>query len=236
MKRNRVAVIVAHPDDEVLGCGGTIARHAKAGDEVVVMILAEGATSRDAQRNQENRKAEVNELGSAARNAAKILGIHSVELQGFPDNRMDSVDLLDIVKKVEEFLGRHRPSLVYSHCAGDVNIDHRRVHQAVVTACRPTPGHSVKRILFFETPSSTEWQTPGSAPAFEPNWFVDISGTWDAKRNALRAYAQEMRPWPHPRSVEAIEALGKWRGSTVGVACAEAFMLGRGLSDEGSGL
>jgi LmbE family N-acetylglucosaminyl deacetylase len=116
-----------------------------------------------------------------------------------------------------------------THHAGDVNIDHQRVHQAVVTACRPQPGHPVRTLLFFEVPSSTEWQPPGSAPAFTPNWFVDISSTLDCKLNALDAYAEELRVWPHPRSLQAVEALARWRGATVGVEAAEAFILGRYL-------
>jgi LmbE family N-acetylglucosaminyl deacetylase len=233
VKRNRVAVIAAHPDDEVLGCGGTIARHSKVGDEVAVLILAEGVTSRKSPGKQgHNQKLELAQLGKAARAASKILGVYSLELHSFPDNRMDSVDLLDIIKRIEEFMTKHRPSIVYSHHAGDVNIDHRRIHEAVVAACRPIPGHFVKQLLFFETPSSTEWQLPGSMPAFLPNWFVDISGTWETKKSALQAYAQEMRPWPHPRSIEAIEALGKWRGSSARLPLAESFMLGRFIQSE----
>jgi len=118
---------------------------------------------------------------------------------------------------------------VYMHHAGDVNVDHRRLHEAVSTACRPTPGQTVRRLLSFEVASSTEWQPAGSAPPFQPNWFVDISAQWPRKREALAAYAGEMRPWPHARSLEALEHLAHWRGAQVGVEAAEAFCLLRQL-------
>ncbi len=224
-----VLIIAAHPDDEVLGCGGTIAKHILNGDEVHVVILAEGVTSRDKVRERESRVGELSQLAQAAQGAGRILGVHSVELHGFPDNRMDSVDLLDVVKVVETAIDRYKPDMVYTHHAGDVNIDHRIVHQAVVTACRPLPGQCVKTLLFFEVLSSSEWQTPGSAPAFLPNYFVDISNCLDKKLQALEAYESEMRPWPHPRSLEAVGNLARWHGATVGVEAAEGFVLGRKL-------
>jgi N-acetylglucosamine malate deacetylase 1 len=224
-----VLVVAAHPDDEVLGCGGTIARHADAGDQVQVLIVAEGATSRQQQRNRLQAGDELSVLAQAAQMAGSILGAAGVELLDFPDNRLDSLDRLDLIKRLEERIDRHQPQVVYVHHAGDVNVDHRRLHEAVVTACRPTPGHPVQRLLSFEVASSSEWQPPGSAPAFQPNWFVDISDQWQRKREALVAYASEMRPWPHARSLEALEHLARWRGAQVGVEAAEAFCLLRQL-------
>jgi LmbE family N-acetylglucosaminyl deacetylase len=224
-----VLIIAAHPDDEVLGCGGTIAKHVQNGDSVHVVILAEGVTSRDKVRQRENRAGELSQLEQAAHEAGWILGVRSVELYDFPDNRMDAVDLLDVVKVIETIIDKYKPDMVYAHHAGDVNVDHRIVHQAVVTACRPLPGQCVKTLLFFEIPSSSEWQTPGSAPAFLPNYFVDISGCLDRKLRALKAYEGEMRSWPHPRSIEAVEHLARWRGNSVGVQAAEGFVLGRKL-------
>ena len=226
----RVLVVAAHPDDEVLGCGGTIARHADAGDQVQVLIVAEGATSRQEQRNRNQASDELSALAHAAQKAGAILGAQGVELLGLPDNRLDSLDRLDLIKQIEERIARHQPQVVYVHHSGDVNIDHRRLHEAVVTACRPIPGQPVRRLLSFEVASSTEWQPPGSAPAFQPNWFVDISAQWLRKREALEAYASEMRPWPHARSLEALEHLASWRGAQVGVEAAEAFCLLRQLS------
>ncbi len=224
-----VLVVAAHPDDEVLGCGGTIARHADAGDQVQVLIVAEGATSRQQQRDRLQAGDELSTLAQAAQTAGSILGAAGVELLDLPDNRLDSLDRLDLIKRIEQHIDRHQPQLVYVHHAGDVNVDHRRLHEAVVTACRPTPGHPVRRLLSFEVASSSEWQPPGSAPAFQPNWFVDISVQWQRKREALVAYASEMRPWPHARSLEALEHLARWRGAQVGVEAAEAFCLLRQL-------
>ena len=226
---NRVLVVAAHPDDEVLGCGGTIARHADAGDQVQVLIVAEGATSRQEQRNRLDAGDELSALAQAAQTAGSILGAAGVELLDLPDNRLDSLDRLELIKCIEQHIDRHQPQVVYLHHAGDVNVDHRRLHEAVVTACRPMPGQPVRRLLSFEVASSTEWQPPGSAPAFQPNWFVDISAQWPRKREALAAYASEMRPWPHARSLEALEHLARWRGAQVGVAAAEAFCLLRQL-------
>lgn len=223
----RILVIAAHPDDEVLGCGGTIARHVQQGDEVHVLILAEGLTSRDGQRNREKFEGELSLLAQSAQEANRLLGVHSLALHDFPDNRMDSIDLLDVIKVIEKHLAIYTPDAVYTHHAGDVNVDHRVVHQAVVTACRPFPGQSIKRLLFFEISSSTEWQVPASAPAFLPNYYVDVSQTLSLKMHALEAYESEMRPWPHPRSLQAVEYLARWRGATVGVGAAEAFILGR---------
>jgi N-acetylglucosamine malate deacetylase 1 len=224
-----VLVIAAHPDDEVLGCGATIAKHSQQGDTVHVRILAEGVTSRDQQRHREERRVELSHLEMAARRAAEILGVSSLQLHDFPDNRMDSCDLLDIVKVVEQAIADCRPEIIYTHHQGDLNIDHQRIHEAVVTATRPLPGSLVKTLLCFEVASSTEWRVHNSALAFMPNWFVDVSQTLPLKLEALAAYATEMRPWPHARSIEALEYLARWRGSTVGVAAAEAFIVGRNL-------
>ena len=142
---------------------------------------------------------------------------------------MDTVALLDITKAVEALIAEYSPEMVLTHHAGDVNIDHRRLHDAVVTACRPQKGKSVNTLLCFEVPSSTEWQLPGSGPVFAPNWFVDISSTLDRKLLALDAYAAELRDWPHPRSRQGVEHLVRWRGATVGVDAAESFVLGRQL-------
>jgi LmbE family N-acetylglucosaminyl deacetylase len=163
----------------------------------------------------------------AAESAADVLGVASIHSLDLPDNRLDAIELLDIVKQIESAVRRHRPAIVLTHHAGDVNIDHRIVHEAVVTACRPQPNRSVRTLLFFEVPSSTEWQTPGSAPPFLPNWFVDVSATLTRKLQALEAYRDELRDFPHPRSLQGAEALARWRGASVGVLAAEAFILGR---------
>jgi LmbE family N-acetylglucosaminyl deacetylase len=143
---------------------------------------------------------------------------------------MDTIPLLDIVKVIEGLIEESQPDTLLTHHAGDVNVDHRRIHEAVIAACRPQPGHPVRTLLCFEVPSSTEWQLPNTAPHFCPNWFVDISDTFDIKMAALKAYAEELRAWPHPRSLQGVEHLARWRGATVGVNAAEAFILGRQLA------
>lgn len=224
----RVLVLAAHPDDEVLGCGGTIAWHVDQGHEVAIHLMAEGATSRTDVPDRVAMSSELEGLRRSAREAAAILGA-SITFDSYPDNRMDSVDLLDVVKSVERVIAEFEPERIYTHHSGDVNIDHRIVHQAVVTACRPMPGQCVRSLLFFESPSSTEWQPAASSSMFAPNWFVSIASTMDRKRAALKAYASEMRGFPHPRSLEAIEHLACWRGASAGVPAAEAFMLGRAV-------
>ena len=224
-----VHVIAAHPDDEVLGCGGVIAKHVIQGDEVHVLILAEGITSRGEKRDHKNRKTELSELSKSANEAHRILGSTSLKMLDFPDNRMDSVDLLDIIKVIELEIIEKKTDTIYTHHQGDLNIDHRLTHQAVVTACRPVPEQEVYRIINFEIPSSTEWQTPTSESAFVPNCFVNITDTLKLKLNALKAYEGEMREWPHSRSIQALEHLARWRGASSGFDAAEAFMIIRDL-------
>jgi LmbE family N-acetylglucosaminyl deacetylase len=226
--QRRILVVAAHPDDEVLGCGGTLAKFAAAGSAVNVSFMSDGVTSRPADSDTHQREREARK--AAAMRAGAILGVQNLTFGVFPDNRMDSVALLDITREIEDLIAKIRPDTVLTHHAGDLNIDHRRVHEAVVTACRPQPGHSVRTLLSFEVPSSTEWHLGGSAPAFLPNWFEDITATLDRKLAALDAYEAELRDWPHPRSRKSVEYLARWRGATVGAQAAEAFMLGRQLA------
>lgn len=225
-----VLVVAAHPDDEVLGCGATMAKHVADGDEVHVVILAEGLTSREQKRNiTDEQQLKLQELHKTARQANAALGVFSLNLHSLPDNRMDSLELLDVVKIIESYISQYRPDTVYTHHLGDVNIDHKITHQAVVTACRPFPGQPVKTLLFFEVASSTEWQVAKGDCPFVPNWFVDVSNTIELKKQALSFYSGEMREYPHPRSIIAVEHLARWRGASVGVEAAEAFILGRSL-------
>jgi LmbE family N-acetylglucosaminyl deacetylase len=225
----RIVVIAAHPDDEVLGCGATMAWHVARGDRVDVLIVAEGVTSRDSRRDELSRAEALRQLRETARSANDVLGTSNLEFGGYPDNRLDSVDLLDIIKTVESFLARVSPAVIYTHCGSDLNVDHRIVSQAVSTASRPMPGVETRTLLNFEVASSTDWQTSGAFPPFVPNWFVDVSATLAKKVEALTVYSEEMRPWPHARSIKAIEHLARWRGATVGVDAAEAYVVGRHL-------
>lgn len=220
-------VIAAHPDDEILGAGGYVAKLSKTGEEVHHLILAEGATSRDTQRDASAHSSELSELARCAEKAAEIVGASSVALEAFPDNRMDGIELLDVVKVIEQHITKHRPHRVLTHANSDVNIDHRVIHDAVIAATRPQPGNAIRELLFFEIMSSTEWRPPSSLPPFAPNLFVDISNHLETKLKALRAYDAEMREWPHARSIEALEHLARLRGATIGVAAAEAYAVGR---------
>ena len=223
-------IIAAHPDDEVLGCGGSMAKWSRDGSEMHVLIMAEGATSRDKSRDRVARQKELSHLAQSASKAGEILDVQSVELLNFPDNRMDSVDLLDVVKAIEDYVKKLQPEVVVMHHSGDLNIDHQIVHQAVMAAIRPQPSHCVKRILSFEVPSATEWKSPTAGNPFVPNWFEDISDTLELKIKALEAYKTEMREWPHARSVEAVKHLAKWRGASVGFEAAESFIILRQLN------
>lgn len=223
----RVLVVAAHPDDEVLGVGGTIIRHAQTGDTVRILLMAEGLTSRTDQRDVMNFQAELDALHKNAQSVAHTLGAESIKLAKFPDNRMDSVELLDVVKFIEKEIDDFHPEIVYTHHAGDVNIDHLQTHNAVVTACRSLPGNNVNELYFFETPSSTEWQMQTSDKAFLPALYVDISSAFEQKIKALELYDSEMRDYPHPRSYKAVEILARYRGYAVGIELAEAFSVGR---------
>lgn len=222
-----VLVVAAHPDDEVLGCGGAIAKHAQRGEDVAVCFLSDGVTSRE---SEADHAPELHRRRAAALEAARILGVTEVRFGSLPDNRMDSIDLLTIARAVEAHIREFAPATVYTHFTGDLNVDHRLTHEAVMTACRPQPTSGVVTVLQFETTSSTEWRAPSASFAFQPDWFVDIDATLDTKLEALDAYAEEMRPWPHARSREALEHLARWRGATIGRAAAEAFVLARHIA------
>jgi N-acetylglucosamine malate deacetylase 1 len=218
-----VLVVAAHPDDEVLGCGGTIARHVEAGDSVHLIFLADGETSRGA------GKAEVARREAAANRAAEELGAHRPHFLRLPDQRLDSINLIDVVRALEGAIGGLSPRLVYSHHSSDLNLDHRVAAQAVLTGFRPLPGSPVAEIRAFEVPSSTEWSFGVMSTVFTPNLFIDITRTLPQKLRALGAYAGEIRPFPHPRSREAIEASAMRWGSVAGCERAEAFQIIRSI-------
>ncbi|MCW7482143.1 PIG-L deacetylase family protein [Leptospira kanakyensis] len=228
--KQTILTIAAHPDDEVLGCGGTMARLAEEGNVVHVFILAEGLTSREEKRDRESKLSELNTLSNNAKNANGLLGAKSVELFDFPDNRMDSLDRLDIIKVVERKIGEIQPTVIFTHFGNDLNIDHRVTNDAVVTACRSYPNQIVKELYFFEVPSSTEWQIATGMAVFQPNVFFHLTREQMHKKiEALKIYESEMREFPHSRSIEAVEAIAKWRGASCGHVWAESFVLGRML-------
>ena len=226
----RVLVVASHPDDEVLGCGGTMAVHTDNGDVVDVLIVVEGATSRDAKRDTGKQAKALTALQQSACDAAAVLGAREPHFLGLPDNRLDGMELLEVIKPIEALINELKPQVIYTQHGGDLNVDHRIVHQAVVTACRPAPGTSVRAIYGYETASSTEWASSTMGGAFHPVRFVDISKTLERKRKALECYASEMRPFPHARSFEGLEALARWRGVSTGLEAAEAFTVVREIA------
>lgn len=212
-----VLVIAAHPDDEVLGCGGTIARHSHNGDSVNVLFVADGETSRNG-ASPDLRRHE------PAIRASKTLGAGPPTFLDLPDQRLDSVSLLDIIQKIEPIIASLQPTVIYTHHGGDLNSDHRIVHQAALTALRPLPHSNYRGIFAFETASSTEWATGSIGKSFRPSHFVDISEFLDIKIEALEAYDPEMRAFPHARSYAAIKSLAAVRGAHSGLEAAEAFL------------
>jgi LmbE family N-acetylglucosaminyl deacetylase len=222
-----IMVVAAHPDDEVLGCGGTMATLAKE-NNVIVAILGEGATSRDEDQTEAPDDA-VSKLQKEARSAASILGVSEVVFGGLPDNRFDSRPLLDLIKIVEGWLEHFQPEVIYTHHGGDLNIDHTQTFRAVLTATRPMEGHSVRDLYSFEVASSTEWAFQSISPAFVPNTFADITNAIEQKINALAAYEGEVRPFPHPRSSDNLRATARKWGAASGFGYAEAFQLIRSI-------
>lgn len=216
---NCVLVVAAHTDDEALGCGGTIARHVEEGDTVYAVFMADGVSSRKGVVEEDFKGRH-----SAAESAREILGIKENFYLGLPDNRMDSIPLIDIVQKLESIIDTLKPNIVYTHHNGDLNVDHRITHQAVMTASRPMPGASVREIYGFEVISSTEWASQLVQP-FIPMVFVNIGKYLDRKLVALEMYHSEMRSPPHSRSAQHIESLALHRGYSIGADAAEAFTL-----------
>lgn len=220
----KILVVAAHPDDEVLGCGGTIARLTKKGAEVNIAILGEGVTSRYKDREEADFE-EMEELYDSSREAAKILGAKSVTLLKLPDNRFDSLPLLDVVKVVEDLIHKFKPDTIFTHGSGDLNIDHRVTFEAVLTASRPVNEHKVSALYCFKALSSTEWSFDQLGDGFRPNVFVDIKETLELKKKALQAYKNEIRSFPHPRSLEILRADTEKSGSCAGLEACEEFQL-----------
>jgi len=214
---NKVLIIVAHPDDEVLGCGATIAKHTQNGDTVQTVFIADGFSSRE---NSSNRD-------SSAYKASEILGCEKPVFLNFPDNQLDTISLLRIVKEVEKSIEDFQPSIIYTHHFGDLNIDHQITHKAVMTACRPQPNFCVKEIYSFEILSATHWQSPSMGAAFNSNYFINVSGFMEKKIKALQHYDNEMQEYPHARSYESVVNLAKFRGSLAGIKVAEGFFIER---------
>jgi len=224
-------LVVAHPDDEILGVGATMHKLIHEFDaHVHVVILGEGITSRSEQRNTEQWKKELEIHRENIKNAQNKIGYQSVSIYEFPDNRFDSIELLDIIKVIEKEKNNFNPEIIFAHHGGDLNIDHQRTFEAVMTACRPMEHEKVKAIFTFETPSGTEWRASSDPKHFIPNTFIEIcEDDLDAKINAMECYEFEKRKYPHPRSPEALKILAQRWGVAVGKSYAEAFCLVRSV-------
>lgn len=223
---SKVLVVAAHPDDETLGCGGTMAALAQGGAEVAVLVLGEGISSRyDAPGGA--RAEEIEALWDNCRKACDVLGANEPVFAGLPDNRFDTVALLDIVKVIEKTVSGFQPQLVLTQHGGDLNIDHVLTFRATMTALRPVATPFVETVLAYEAPSSTEWAHGQFSPSFEPGVFFDISETMERKLEAMGVYETEDRPFPHPRSRRALQVLAETRGVAAGVTAAEGFSLVR---------
>ncbi|MEK6925709.1 MAG: PIG-L deacetylase family protein [Nanoarchaeota archaeon] len=218
----KVLVIAAHPDDEVLGCGATIAKHVKQGDIVDVLILGDGITARyeESELNNPEVIEKVKAINGHAFNASKVLGVNQLEIKGFHCTRFDKFPLRDFVGIVEKKIKEFKPDRVYTHGPNDVNIDHGIVYKAVQTATRPMTPSFVKEVFLMEILSGTEWNFLES---FRPDHYIDVVDTIQLKVDALREYSSEKREFPHPRSDEGIIILAKKKGSEVGLKYAEAF-------------
>ncbi|MFH1890124.1 MAG: PIG-L family deacetylase [Candidatus Kuenenbacteria bacterium] len=220
----KILVVTAHPDDELLGVGATILKHIDKGDEINILILSDGETSKDSHQDIEGR-------ASQAKQVADFLGVKELFLKQLPDQKFDTVPLLEINKIIEGVVKQVEPHIVYTHAPNDLNLDHQITCKSVLIACRPQPGFSVKKILAFETLSSTEWQVKDSANGFYPTHYENIDKYINKKIKALELYKGELKKYPHPRSSEGIRILAQYRGLEVGYNFAEVFQIIRHLND-----
>jgi len=227
LRNKRIMVVVAHPDDELLGCGATMNKLITEHNCICkAVILGEGITSRSEQRDPTKWEQELNEHKANIEKARKCIGYESVGVYDFPDNRFDTVALLDIIKVVEKEKEEFKPDIIFTHHGGDVNIDHQRTFESVITATRPMKDEMVKVIITFETPSGTEWRASSDPRHFIPNLFISISEeNLKAKIKGIESYQFEMRDFPHPRSAEALRNLAQRWGIVVGSQLIESFQL-----------
>ena len=221
MKNKNVLVIVAHADDETLGCGGTIQKLKKLGYQVYVMIFTDGVSSRKKKLSK-----EIQNRSNQTKKLSKLLNFKIFKYYNLPDNELDKISNLGLVKKIEAAIIKINPEIILTHSNKDLNIDHQKISNATITACRPLPKSKIKQLLFFEILSSTEWNFNSNRINFNPNRFYDITDFIEKKLEAIKIYKSEIRQYPHPRSLEGIKTLSKFRGQCIGVNYAEAFEVG----------
>jgi len=217
----RILIVCAHPDDETLGMGGTIYQHAKKGDEIFVLIFSDGEAARGEKLSQINKRRK------QAEEAFLSLGIKNSKFLKYKDQTLDKFPLSILSKEIEKIIKKWKPEIVYTHYWGDVNQDHRVVFEATKISSRPTPFQTIRKMLCFETPSSTEWGLPNNA--FNPTVFVDIEKSIDKKIIAFKKYKNEVMKYPHPRSIKGVKNRASYWGNTVGKKYAESFILIRDI-------
>lgn len=213
-----VLIIAAHPDDETIGCGGTILKHIDDRDTVNIITLTDGVSSRDSLSSSDERERNI-----AANKAIKLLGANWVGCGTFPDNNMDSIPILKIIKFIESFKKEYYPNIIYTHSPNDLNVDHGIAAMATLTAFRPEPAEKYDEIRFFEVASSSDFSVKQLNNKFEPNLFININNFLEKKIKALECYDEEIRDYPHSRSYKKIKALAEYRGAQSGMNFAEAF-------------
>tara|TARA_B100002049_G_scaffold58702_3_gene42126 strand:- start:935 stop:1651 length:717 start_codon:yes stop_codon:yes gene_type:complete len=236
----KVLVIVAHPDDEVLGMGGTLRKLSVKNHDIKVVFLATGIAARRSDNFRNETKYEINKtlikkmeeqikkLRLDAKRALKILGIKNIEFFDFPDNEMDMVSNLEITKTIENIIKKFKPDVIYTHTKNDINVDHRAIFNATITATRPSTRVNVRKVICFEVPSSSEWNF---GDTFSPNIFVDIKRELSYKKKAIQTYKTELKKFPHPRSANSLDIIAKRWGTVSGFEASEAFELIRELDN-----
>jgi LmbE family N-acetylglucosaminyl deacetylase len=220
---NRVLVIAAHPDDEVLGCGATISKYSRQGFQFMVLFIAEGSSCRYSDPGCSQSAAAIAARSRQAVNALSLLGVKDYQFNDLPCGRLDQVPIIEINKVIEQAIRKFNPDTVLTHSAFDANNDHRIVFRATIMATRPGTHNRVARLLSYEVLSSSEW---AFSEAFSPNIFEqieeqDLNNKWQA----LAAYETEVKDFPFPRSDQGLRAQAMSRGMQAGVPLAEAFYL-----------
>lgn len=226
MKKDKVLVIAAHPDDEVLGVGGTIAKYVSQGAEVRLLIVTDGCISQ--YRDDARLKEIIDAKKRETRMAADVLGISEIIYGELPDMKLDMVEHITVNQVIESVIDEFQPNIVFTQFYGDVNVDHQCVNRSAIVACRPVPGQYVKEVYSYYVSSSTEWNIQNASTVFLPNTYVDINGEFAEKKyQAMECYKTELREYPHPRSIKALKIIDNANGLRVGLESAECFMAHR---------
>lgn len=213
---NKILVICAHPDDESLGLGGTLALHSKNGDKINVLIFTTGQFGRDETDNG------ILERAKQGKKACKILGVNKVEFLGYEDQKLDSIPLTELTSHIEKAIKKSKANIVFTHFWGDMNQDHRRIYEATLIATRPKKQNTINSLICYETPSSTD--NNYGENSFNPNYFVNIKKVLKIKERAISQYKDEVMEYPHPRSLEALRNRSKFWGSKINLDYAESFV------------